>query len=396
MPPRRLPVATVITRLDVGGAQETAVGVAASVDPDRFDVVLLAGAERRNAGYEDRLRAAGVPLVTVADLRGSLRPVSDVRALVRLVRVLRERRPDVVHTHSSKAGVLGRVAARLAGVPVTVHTVHGWSFSAGMPGPARWVAVALERLLARRTTALVVVGESDRAAGLARGIGVPSSYHVIRSGVDVDRFRLTPGRRAAIRTALGVPEGVPLVGTVGRLAAQKDPEAFVAMAHGVHRARPDARFVVVGDGPLRTAIEQAIAQQGLDGVVTLLGERDDVEQLLAALDVFVLTSRWEGLPRAVVEAMAAGVPVVASAVGCVADVVRHERTGLLVPAGDGPGFSAAVTRLLDDPTLRARLAAAAQPMVDEFSATAMVAGHEALYEQLARAGVDCSPAPPFS
>lgn len=382
-PPRRLHVVTVITRLDLGGAQETAVCCARSLDVARFRATFIAGTESMHGEYESELRTTGVRLILMSTLKGRVRAVHDLRSLVHLWRLFRKERPDIVHTHSSKAGVLGRLAARASGVPVTVHTVHGWSFNIGTSAVMRPAVMMLERMLARLTTALVVVGDADRRVGLRERIGSPAQYLLIRSGVDLARFRADPGARGEGRRILGVGPSQRVVGTVGRLSRQKSPDVFLAVAQQVGAVLPDVKFVMVGDGPLRELIEQRIRDLDLGSVVTITGDRRDVEMVLPAFDVFLLTSSWEGMPRAVIEAMAVGTPVVAADVGSVSEIVLHERTGLLVAPGDVPGFSHAVTRLLADPEWGHRMVAEAQSMLPAFGAARMVAQHEDLYTGLA-------------
>lgn len=379
-------VLNVITKLAVGGAQETALAYCAGLDPARWETVLVAGPERSPEGdLFDEAAAQGVRVVTVGRLRRAVRPVADVRAVADLVRLFRRERPDIVHTHSSKAGLLGRLAARIAGVPVVVHTVHGWSFHDGMSRVGRTVAVGLERVAARWTWPMVVVTEVDAEIGLAAGIGQPAQYALVRSAVDVGRLRLggaAAGGRRAARLALGIPEGVPVVGTVTRLCRQKDPETLLRAARLLAELRPDARLVIVGDGPLRSEVERRVDELGLAAQVTLLGRRSDVDRLLPAFDAFVLSSAWEGLPRVVVEAMAAGVPVVSTDVGGIAEAVEDGVSGLLVPSGDGVALANALLRVLADPALAARLRAEASRRVDEFDLGPMVDRLDDLYSGL--------------
>lgn len=373
----------VITKLAVGGAQETALSYCSQLDPDRWAMTLVTGPELSPEGdlFEEAGRR-GVPVLTVPSLRRRIRPLADTRAVVELVRLFRRERPDIVHTHSSKAGLIGRLAARIAGVPVVVHTVHGWSFHDGMSPVARTVAVTLERLAARWTWPLVVVAEIDAEIGVAAGIGQPAQYTVIRSAVDVDRLRRAAGSRASARAALGIPEGVPVAGTVTRLCRQKDPETLLRAARLTAELQPDARFVVVGDGPLRPQVERLLDELDLRDHVTLLGRRSDVEALLPGFDAFVLSSRWEGLPRVVIEAIAVGVPVVSTDVGGIAEAVEDQVSGLLVPPGDAVSLANALVRVLAEPGLGARLRANAATRVDEFDVGTMTDSLDDLYSGL--------------
>lgn len=380
---RRFKVCNVITKLSVGGAQETALAYCAGLDRARWDTVLVAGPERSPEGdLFDAAAQRGVRVVTVRHLGRAVRPVNDVRAVAELVQLFRRERPDVVHTHSSKAGLVGRLAARIASVPVIVHTVHGWSFHEGMSPVTRGAAVALERLAARGTWPLVVVAQIDAEIGVAAGIGQPTQYALVRSAVDVDRLRATAASRATARRALGIPEGVPVVGTVTRLCRQKDPETLLRAARLMVELRPDARVVVVGDGPLRANVERTIDELGLHESVTLLGRRSDVDRLLPGFDAFVLSSRWEGLPRVVVEAMAAGLPVVSTDVGGIGEAVEDQVSGLLVPPGDAVALGNALVRVLADRALSARLRSEALRRVDEFDVGRMVERLDDLYAGL--------------
>lgn len=383
----RVKVFNVITKLAVGGATETALRSCAGLDPARWEAILVTGPQRSPEGdlFEEADRL-GVPVRVVPSLGRPIRPVRDLRTLVELVRLFRRERPDVVHTHSSKAGLVGRLAARVARVPVIVHTVHGWSFHDGMSPVVRLAAVAGERLAARWTWPLVVVAEVDAETGLAAGIGQVAQYAVVRSGVDVEGLRRSGTSRAGARAELGIPEGAPVVGTVTRLCQQKDPATLLRAARLMVELRPEAHLVVVGDGPMRGEVEQMIADLGLGAHVTLLGRRSDVDALLPGFDVFVLSSRWEGLPRVVLEATAVGVPVVSTDVGGIAEAVEDQESGLLVPPGDSVALGNALVRVLGDRVLGARLAAAATARVGEFDAGRMLDALDDLYSGLVAGG----------
>jgi glycosyltransferase involved in cell wall biosynthesis len=379
----RVRVFNVITKLSAGGAQETVLRYCSRLDKTRWRATLVAGSddspEGSLVGEANRL---GVVQIVLPSLRRDVRPWADLRAFVEMVRLFRCERPDIVHTHSSKAGLLGRLAARVAGIPVIVHTVHGWSFHDDMPRIARCIAIAIERLAARWSSALVVVTRRDEEVGLEERIGYPEQYALIRSGIEVNAYDHSPGAKRRARALLGLREGVPLVGTVTRLSRQKDPSALLGAIRRVVDSRPDAHCVIVGDGPLRHAVETSVERLGLRHHVTLLGHRDDVAALLPGLDVFVLSSRWEGLPRVVVEAMAAGVPVVATDAGGVAEVVENDRSGVLVPVGDVDGLASGVLRILEEPGLGTRLAAEASRQVKQFDSTEMIDRLEDLYVRL--------------
>jgi glycosyltransferase involved in cell wall biosynthesis len=363
----------------VGGAQETVLLAAALADRDRYEPLVVCGPQTGSEGsLHDEVRRRGVELHVVPTLVRQVSPVADLRALGDLAEVFRDWRIDLVHTNSSKAGIVGRAAARRAGLPA-VHTVHGWPFHDHQAAPVAAVWRALERRAARHTARLVVVAEADREKGLAAGVGRPEQYVTVRSGLELDQYAADAGARTAVRSELGIPAEAPVVGAVNRLSGQKDPLTLVETFAVVAKAQPAARLLVAGDGPLRGAVESRVAALGLQGRVLLLGLRDDVPRLLTAVDVFLSTSLWEGLPRTVLAAMATGVPVVATPVDGVVDVVSDGATGLLAPPRRPDLLGAAVMRVLAEPSLRTGIVGRAALRVRAFGADEMVHRLEDVY-----------------
>ncbi len=383
---RRLKALQIITHLALGGATETVLTMCRLADPSRFDMSLLSGeASSEEATLDESARQDGIALHHLPSLVRAIRPPADVRAYRDLVVWLRRERPDIVHTHGSKAGFLGRTAARAAGVPVVVHTVHGWGHHERQHPWLRRVYVALERRAARDTDCLVAVAAANRDKGLADGIGIPSQYAIIHSCIDIAAFRDVVVDAAALRLELGLPPDAPVVGTVGRLAPQKAPQDFVRMARLVHARCPDAHFVWIGGGPLEDALRGWLAEASLADVVHLLGYRDDVPQLLRVLDVFALTSLWEGLPRVFAQAMCAGLPIVATRVDGAPEAITHGENGFLVAPQDMDAFAAHVITLLEDPALRRTLGQRGREMADpQFNQQHMVQQIEDLYLALAQ------------
>jgi len=382
---RPLRVLHVITRMIVGGAQETPMLSCQLMDPTRFASELLTGVETGPEGeLHTESRTRGVQLRFEPSLAREVSPGRDLLAIWRVWRFIRRGRYDVVHTHSSKAGIVGRAAAWLARVPVIVHTVHGWGFNDEQPQHVSGLFILLERLCARCCRALVVVGSAYRTEGLALGIGRPEQYHLIRSGIEVEAYRDVPLDRCAARERIGVPAEAFVVGNVGRLSPPQCPEVMLAAFDLLARKCAGARLVLVGDGWQRGEVEAEIARRGLGDRVHLLGLRRDVPELLRAFDVFVLSSSREGLPRTLMQAMAAGLPIVSTRVGGVPDAVVEGENGWLVEVGDAEGLGERLTRLAEDPALARRMGERGAALVDEFSAQRMVERLEGLYERLAR------------
>ncbi len=383
---RPIRVAHVITRLIVGGAQETALLLCALLDPERISSVLVTGPQTGSeGGLFAEAAARGVEVVVEPSLVRELNPVQDPWSILRLVAQFRRLRPDIVHTNSSKAGIVGRVAARLAGVPRVVHTVHGWGFHPRQRWAERTLYQALERACAPLADALVVVAEPNRVQGLALGIGRPAQYHCIRSGIEIAPYADAPRHRKATREALGIAPSDFVFGSVGRLSEQKSPLDLVAAFASVARRHANARLVLVGDGPLRADVERTIGEAGLGASVHLAGLRRDVPAYLGAFDAFVLSSRWEGLPRVVPQAMAAGLPIVATATDGTPEAVFEGETGWLVKPGDTAALADRMERLLVDAPLARRMGAVARERVAPFSAERMVADMTALYASLVQA-----------
>jgi glycosyltransferase involved in cell wall biosynthesis len=345
-------VGTVITRLE-GGAGQHALRGALSLDPACYEMTIITGSG--DPVLLAQAAASGLEVLLEPSLRAPIAPRSDLRALARL-RELFTRRPfDIVHTHTAKAGVVGRLAAHRAGVPRLVHTYHGFPFHEFQAPPRRQAYVQVERRLGRITDLALCVGTGVAVEAVRRRLISPERIRTI--GVIADSPAPSRGARGRARAALGLPADATVVGAVGRLTYQKAPEDFLAALRAL--ARPDVTGVWVGDGELAGQVA-ARARETPGITVVLAGQRGNVPELLPAFDVFALPSRYEGLPTAVVEAMVCGIPVVATAVNAVGDVVVPGETGLLVPPGRPHLMADAVRFLLDSPEASARMAAAAR------------------------------------
>lgn len=376
----QLRVLHAITMLELGGAQRNTLDTLAMLDRRRFAPALVC-ADRGELLAEARA-LEDVPVYPLRHLVREVRPHRDVLAVAALRRVIRDFRPVIVHTHSSKAGIVGRLAARLERVPVVIHSIHGFGFGAHQPAPVLRLFLAAERLAARWTHHFIAVSRRNLEDGITLGLFPRERVSLIRSGIDLELFR-RPGGGADLRARLGVPPEAPLVAQVACFKPQKAPERFVEMARLLAPGHPEAHFVLVGDGVLRPDLERRRREAGLEGRLHLPGWLRDVPAVLDAADVVTLTSRFEGLPRALVEALAAAVPVVTMAVEGVDEVVRDGENGFMVPAGDVAALVERVGRLLADPVLRRRLAAAAPLGLAEFDREVMVRQQEELYGELA-------------
>jgi glycosyltransferase involved in cell wall biosynthesis len=353
----------VITRLILGGAQQNTLHTAIGQHQDpRFDVTLLCGTDQPPEGHlHDEASASGVRVVFEPLLVRPIRPLTDVRALVRLYRFMRRGRFDVVHTHSSKAGILGRLAARLAGVPVVVHTLHSLVFHDYQHPWTNWLYIRLKRLCAPLADALISVNDRTGRTAVEQRIGRPEQHVTIYSGMDLEPFlsiaqSLSP---EDAKRRLGIPADAPVMGKVARLFPLKGHEQFFDAASEVARLEPRAWFLLVGDGVLRRSLEARACALGIADRTVFAGRVDpgDVAAHIQAMDVLVHTSLREGIARVLPQGGAVGKPVVTFELDGAPEVIRDGVSGFLVAALDCRTIAHRVVTLFNDPELRARFGA---------------------------------------
>ena len=351
-----------ILEATVGGTRTQMLQILNGLGGDQFRFTLVASAERDARFREDmkRLNASGVRVIEVPMVR-RIAPLRDAAALLKLLCVLRSMRCDVVHTHASKAGVLGRIAARLCGVRRVIHTPHVFYFQ-GKKGLVRWCYRAIERLLLPLTHTMVVLAESQRtlvrAALGARGIRVAT----IENGVDSDFF-FPRGLRRRMRERFGIPAEAPVVGAISRFVPQKGCDILVRAMARVVADVPECLCLFVGDGPLRRETEQLAQRLGVAERFVWRDFSADPREVYEAVDIFALSSRYEGMPYTLLEAMSMGLPVVATAVTGSRDVVADGVTGHLVPPEQPDEFAKALVRLLRDRETARRMGAAGRARV---------------------------------
>ncbi|GAA1571765.1 glycosyltransferase family 4 protein [Dactylosporangium maewongense] len=374
---RRLRVMRVLTRLNVGGPAMQVSTLLRGLDPARFEHRLYTGhVEPGEADYH-LLHGLDLAVHHVPTLGRRLRTGGDYRALLDLTAEMRRFRPHIVHTHTAKAGTLGRIAALLTGVPVRVHTFHGHLLHGYFTPAKTRLVTGVEQVLARHTHRLVAVGGQVRDDLLRAGVGRPAAYRVIMPGTALGPI---PARGEA-RRALGLPADGAVIAYVGRVTAIKGPERLIDVARRVHAADPTATLVVCGDGD-RLADTRAAAED-LGEAVRFIGWRADVATVYAAADLVVLTSDNEGTPVCLIEAAIAGVAAVATRVGAVGDVVRDGVTGVLCRP-DAAELAEAVVRLLGDPATRERMGRSARELAAaRFGPDRLVADTDRLYTALA-------------
>jgi len=381
---KKIKVINPITRLIVGGAQETVIETCAYINSERFATQIISGPQTGPEGeLISEVHNKGISLTIVPEIVREVNPVKDLVATLKLVNIFRREQPHIVHTHSSKTGIIGRWAARIARVPVIVHTVHGWAHHPYQKPFIRGMYIFLERIAAPFTDRLIAVSTLNVEKGLKDHIGTRDRYTVIHSCINIEQFSRTFTDSAFLKKNLGLNGSGPVVGTVSRLSQQKNPLDFVKMAALVKKQIPEAQFLFVGDGPLRSESEALIREFSLQKDVVLAGLRKDVPDLLRCMDIFTLTSLWEGLPRVIPQAMVAGLPVVANNIDGNAEIIQDGTNGFLINPGDTAGMADRVVQLLKNPELKSRISEKGlETALREFSLNDMVRKIAELYEEL--------------
>jgi glycosyltransferase involved in cell wall biosynthesis len=380
-------VCHVITRMIIGGAQENTLLTCLGLQARGHQVTLVTGPD---AGPEGSLlaeaRSGGFQVVVEPSLRRAIRPLADLKARRRLRRLFAELRPDVVHTHSSKAGIVGRYAARDAGVPLIVHTIHGMSFNRTQPAVVQRLYRHLETRCAGFTDRLISVADAMTRQSVAAGVAPLDKFVTIYSGMQTEWYDPARHNRRALRREWGIADEQVVIGTVARLFENKGYEQLIpAMAEAVRRT-PGLRFVWVGDGARRAEYERQLGQLGIASRVRLVGlvTPQQVASMLAGMDILVHASQWEGLPRAAVQALLMAKPVISFDIDGAPEIVLKNSTGLVVPLNDIPALAEAMVMLAGDAGLRERMGRNGRELcLRRFDHNAMVAAIEGLYNELA-------------
>jgi glycosyltransferase involved in cell wall biosynthesis len=391
-PCNKVKVIHVITRFDKGGSAENTFITVRDLDKVWYDVVLIKGAsppgnsgDLETEAVEANVAATRehhVQLICLRHLVRDLRPFSDLATFFSLLRIIRREKPDIVHTHTSKSGILGRWAARFCRVPIIVHTPHGHVFWGYFNSWQTKLFIVLERWTARITNAIVTLTPQEKDDHLRFRIALEEKFAIIHSGVDLRTFRADLYQPSETKALLGIPPEMTVVGTVGRLTPVKGQEVLIRAASELIRRGEKIFLVLLGDGELRRDLEELSLRLDIAGHVRFLGWRPDVARVMAACDIFCLPSRNEGMGKVLVEAMAMGKPIIASSIGGIPDIVRSGENGILVPASDAAAWAEAIARLCRDPEERSRMGDAGMQMAPRYSSEEMIKRIDQLYRKL--------------
>jgi glycosyltransferase involved in cell wall biosynthesis len=374
----------IISRMNIGGPATHVVLLNAGLDREGYDCLLVAGSEGANEGsLRDLALSNDLRLAQIPELGREIAPWSDLVTLVKLYKMMRRERPHIVHTHTAKAGFVGRIAARLAGVPVVLHTFHGHVFH-GYFSPAKTrLFLLMERLGARLSTRIITISPRLREEIAQFGVTERRRIMVIPLGFELEAFASQPRATGDFRRSLGLPKDAKLVGAIGRLAPIKNIPLLLEAAAIARKQEPSIHVVLVGDGELRQELEARAEALGLADAVVFAGWRRELASVYADLDAVVISSHNEGTPASLIEAMATGCPVLATRVGGVPDLITDGKTGRLVPPGDSEGLAAALVALFREPERTAKMAdLARERTLERHQATRLVADVDWLYREL--------------
>ena len=387
----KIKIVHIVTRLDFGGAQFNTLYTADNLDKSIFEVHLLAGPGgtmdkdipmSHGSGHHK-----GIDISVIPELRREISPFYDIRAVFAIAAKLRQIRPDIVHTHSSKAGILGRIAARIAGVPLIIHTFHGFGFHPYQNALIRKIYVSLEKFCARFSSALIFVSKSNMDYACSLKIGKKEKYHLIRSGIKLSAYPAKADRNI-ILPSFGInPESLPrpvIVFSIGNSKPQKNMGDFIRAAAEISKTRKNVFFVFAGGGEELPKFKKMAEGLGASENCILAGWRSDSAALLSICDIYAMTSLWEGLPRSLVEAFASGKPAVCYRADGIADILEDGINGFSSEKKDISGFIRLLEQVIDNAELRARLAEGAKKTpLNDFDIDYMVRQQETLYKELA-------------
>jgi len=381
MPEQPIRILRLIVRLNVAGPTLQAILLTNALQDQGYETHLACGGSPEEA--DSMLYVAqeyDVDPTYVPELFPYLSPLRNYRAFLAIRRLIREVQPDIVHTHTTTAGFLGRIAARMSGVPVVVHTLHTHPFQGYYNRLRTNLFIFMERIGARFSDSIITLSESLRRE-LVEEYDITSKNRitVLPLGFDLSSFAAVERKQGTFREAWNIPANAPLVGIIGRLLPVKNHRLFLRAAALVRAQRPEARFVIVGNGEQREPLREFAAELGLTDAVTFTGWQQDVEQIYSDLDVLVTSSLNEGTPVPIIEALAAGCPVVATRVGGIPDLLDGGRLGALVESGDENALAAAILKTIQNPP---EMAEAQQTMLNRYSIERLAQDLDSLYRGL--------------
>jgi glycosyltransferase involved in cell wall biosynthesis len=380
----KIRVVRVFSRLNIGGPSIHVILLTSRLNAADYESLLLVGKEGpREGNMSDLAARCGIHPIEIECLGRDISLWNDLRGIYLLWRFIKRLKPEIVHTHTSKAGFSGRLAARMAGVPVIVHTFHGHVFE-GYFGPALTkLFILLERFLAKNCDALITISKTLKKQLVEKGIAPAEKIEVIELGLELEEFLAVRGRSHTLRRELGLGDETPLVGIIGRLVPVKDHRTFLSAAALVAETISDARFAIIGDGGMLHSLQDQVQKSGLNERVYFTGWKSSLADVYADLDLVVISSRNEGTPVSLIEGAASCKPLVATSVGGIPDMITDGWDGILVPPADSSALAQAILRVLGNPDLSRQMGSRARERVrNRYAADRLLTDIEQLYSRL--------------
>ena len=383
----KIKVLHIITRVVNGGADENTLFTINGLNKERYQVDLMTGEESEEEILERIKLDEEINLYQIEGLVRDISPLDEIKALRSMYRIIRDNNYDIVHTHVAKAGVLGRIAAKMAGVPAIVHGIHGITFPAAINPLLQNLYKNIERLCGSFTDKFITVGDDMQQKYIKAGVGRAEEYQTIRSGMELDNFLQAANNSRAkikeLRAELGIRADEIVIGKVSKLERRKGYRFYLAVAQEIVSKYPQVKFLIVGNGSLRSRLEGQVREMGLEENVIFTGYRQDIADVFSIFDIKVLTSLWEGLPRVLVQAAAVGKPLVSFDVDGAWEIIDEGENGYLVPMQDTETMVEKLSLLIEDKELRERMGRSAQEKVDKaWSIESMVQQTEQVYQDL--------------
>jgi glycosyltransferase involved in cell wall biosynthesis len=374
----KIKVAVIITKLELGGAQKVAISICEKLDKTKFEPFLICGC----GGILDEETNNKIKVFFVKDLVRQINPLKDIKALYSIYKIIKKEKPLIVHTHSSKAGILGRFAAKLCKIKNIVHTIHGFGFNDTQNFFKKNLYIFLERVCAKFSKVLIPVSTENIKKGLKYKIAVKEKYRYIKLGIDIDNFKNFKGI-PSLKQDLNLLSSDILITTIGPFKPQKNLPDFIRIANNISKKHKNFKFVIVGDGILRQSFEKMIKEFGIEKNIFLLGWRRDISNILNSSDLFVMTSLWEGLPISTIEALSCGLVAVVNDVDGQREIIKDGINGFLIKPYDIKSMEEKILMLCNDKELKNKLSQSATKSIDEtFSIDYMIKEHEKLYISL--------------
>ena len=381
-----LKICYIITKLELGGAQKVVLYTAQHLDKAKFESFIISG----KGGILDKEASEKSKLLLINSLVREVSPFKDLETLYEIYRILKREKPDIVHTHSSKAGILGRIAAKLAGVKTIIHTIHGYGFNETQSWYVKYLYVYIEKFCAFITDKLIAVSKEDIKKGLHYKIAEESKFTLIRAGIDTEFYKNYTldinFKKSVIAGDAANPGAIQkpfLITTIGPFKPQKNLKDFIKSAEIVFQKTDNAYFIIVGDGEQRKELEELVSRLNLKDKVIFLGWRKDIADILYASDIFVMTSLWEGLPCTILEAMCCSKPIIANAVDGVKEIIEENKTGFKIKPYDFQCTAEKILYLLQNESVIAEMGKAAKISISkEFDINYAVKQQEELYTAL--------------